>query len=110
LADLQAANADALAQTPPDTTSSQCYAFLINVIPTLPNFSASKPVGAIMAFQKLRDLKNGATNSSGVLKSLNLACAPLVIDVQTTVNLLAVQLGGAAAGASVGIPALPVLP
>jgi hypothetical protein len=104
LADLKAANADALAQTPPDVTSSQCYTFLINFIPTLPTSQQGQTVGAVMAFQKVRDLKNGVTNSGGALKSLNLACAPLVIDVQTTVNLLAVQLGGTAAGASVGVP------
>jgi hypothetical protein len=110
LADLKAANADALAQSPPDVTSSQCYSFLIGFIPTLPSAQQGQTVGAVMAFQKLRDLKNGVTNSGGALKSLNLACAPLVIDVQSTVNLLALQIGGTAAGASVGLPIVQALP
>jgi peptidoglycan hydrolase-like protein with peptidoglycan-binding domain len=107
LADLQAANADALAQSPPDVTSSQCYTYLIAFLPTIQGASGTKTVGAIMAFQKARDLVNGVQGSGASLKKLNLACAPLVIDVQTTVNQLALQLGGAAAGASVGLPTLP---
>ena len=80
LADLTAASADAKAQTPPDITASQCYDFLAKNLPTLPSFAPGQTVGAVMAFQKLRDLQNGATSQNGFLKSLNLACAPLVID------------------------------
>ena len=104
LADLKAANADALAQTPPDQTSSQCYSFLIGFIPTLPTLQQGQQVGAILAFQKVRDLQNGVTSSGGALKSLNLACAALVISAQATLNQLALIAGGTAAGASVGAP------
>ena len=88
LADLQAADADAKAQMPPDVTASQCYDYLIAVIPTikLPGFNPT--VGAVLAFQRGRDLANGVTLANGQLKSLNLACAALVIDTQTTINRL----------------------
>jgi Prokaryotic membrane lipoprotein lipid attachment site len=108
LADLQAADADAKAQTPPDVTASQCYDFLIAVIPTIQLPNGAQTVGAVMAFQRLRDINNGIGASGGIMKSLNLACAPLVIDTQTTVNRLVAIGGGVAAGASVGLPLLPL--
>ncbi len=57
ISDLQAALADAQAHN--DQTAAQCYAFLATNLPTLPSFSAAKPVGAILAFQRVRDLTNG---------------------------------------------------
>jgi hypothetical protein len=112
VADLQAASADAKAQTPPDTTAAQCYDFLAVVVPTLRPASGQGTVGAFVAFQKARDLANGVTATNGVLKSLNLACAPLVIDTQTTINrLLLVSAGVAATGGALapfaaGLPAI----
>lgn len=105
LADLAAASADAKAQTPPDLTASQCYDFLIATLPGLPSFTPGQTVGAVVAFQKLRDLNNGATAVNGVLKSLNLACAPLVIDTQTTINKL-ILMGAGASGFAPGLGAL----
>lgn len=110
LSDLVAADTDAKAQTPPDTTASQCYDFLIALIPTIQPPSGVTQVGAILAFQRLRDLKAGVTSSNGTLKSLNLACAPLVVDTQTTINLLVGAAGGTAAAATVGLPLLAPLP
>ena len=112
IADLQAALADANAQVPPDQTSAQCYAFLIAALPNLPSFQPGSPVGAVLAFQKLRDLQNGVSSSQGALKSLNLACAPLVIDTQTVINkLLLISAGTAATGGSLApfAGALPVI-
>lgn len=99
VADLQAASADAHAQTPPDQTAYQCYDFLSANLPTLPSFTPGAKVGAVLAFQKIRDLASGTTSQNGFLKQLNLACAPLVIDTQTTVNkLILLGAGGAATG------------
>lgn len=109
LADLQSADADAKAQNPPDVTASQCYDYLIAVIPTI-KLPGLNTVGAILAFQRGRDLANGLNASQGRLKSLNLACAPLVIDAQTTLNRLIAVGGGAAVSTSVGLPLLAPLP
>lgn len=103
LADLVAASADAGSQTPPDATAKQCYDFLIQVLPTIKGPTAGQTVGAIVAFQKLRDLQNGVASSNGVLKSLNLACAPLVIDTQAVINkLVLLGAGSAATGGALG--------
>lgn len=113
IADLQAASADAKAQTPPDVTASQCYDFLAANLPTLPGVQPGQTVGAILAFQKARDVVNGATQQSGFLKALNLACAPLVNDVNLTLAKLGILAGGVAATggaiapvAAVGLPAI----
>lgn len=112
VADLRAASADAKAQNPPDTAAAQCYDFLAVALPSFPSLapgSAGAAIGAVLAFQKARDLANGTVNPNGALSQLNLACAPLVIDVQTTVNkLLLVGAGTAATGGALG-PALPGL-
>lgn len=109
LVDLKAASVDAHAQTPPDQTAFQCYDYLIAVIPTIQLPGGLPTVGAVLAFQRGRDLANGLNASQGALKSLNLACAPLVIDAQTTLNKLLAVGGGTVAGASVGLPLLPPL-
>lgn len=99
VSDLQAASIDAKAQTPPDVTAGQCWDFLAGVIPTLKPNAGNIKLGAFIAFQKARDLANGATAANGVLKNLNLACAPLTIDTQTIINkLLLIGAGTAATG------------
>ena len=110
LADLQAASADAHAQVPPDQTAYQCYDFLVRTLPTLPQFTPGQTVGAVMAFQKLRDLNSGVTSAQGALKSLNLACAPLVIDTQTTINRLALIGAGGVASGGAAAPILSIIP
>ncbi len=98
VSDLQAASADAKAQTPPDTTASQCYDFLAGVIPTLqPPTPGNIKLGAFIAFQKARDLANGTTSNSGFLKQLNIACAPLVFDANLTLARLGLVSAGTAA-------------
>lgn len=103
VADLQAASLDAKAQNPPDVTAYQCYDFLAALVPTLKGPGPGDTVGVFVALQKARDLANGVTSSTGALKNLNLACAPLVIDTQTVVNrLLLVGAGTASAKAALG--------
>lgn len=97
LADLQAASADAHAQTPPDVTAYQCYDYLIALVPTITPPGQVPTMGAILIFQKNRDLANGLSTANSQLKSLNLACAPLVIDTQTLINRLALIGAGTAA-------------
>lgn len=104
IADLQAASADAHAQVPPDQTAYQCYDYLISFLPTITPPGKVPTMGAILVFQKGRDLANGVGSANGQLRSLNLACAPLVIDTQTLVNRLALTLGVAAAGTAVLVP------
>jgi hypothetical protein len=101
VADLQAASADAKAQVPPDITASRCWDFLAVNLPTIPmpGMNGQTTFGAVMLFQKTRDILNGGRSNSGFLKSMNDACAALVIDAQTTFNkLLLVSAGTAATG------------
>lgn len=108
LADLQSASDDAHAAA--DQTAFQCYDYLIKALPALQSQAKAGSVGAVYAFQRTRDLTAKAGNLSG----LNLACAPLVIDTQTTINRLAVLgLGGkvlapiAVAAPSLAAPLVP---
>lgn len=108
LADLTAASADAHSNN--DQTAYQCYDYLIKVLPTLPSFKPGSTVGAVLAFQKIRDLQNGLVSVNGQLKQLNLACAPLVIDTQTTINkLILIGAGGVATGGAAA-PLLGAIP
>lgn len=108
LSDLTAASADAHSNN--DQTAYQCYDYLIKVLPTLPSFTPGSTVGAVLAFQKVRDLQNGLVSVNGQLKQLNLACAPLVIDTQTTINkLILIGAGGAATGGAAA-PLLGAIP
>lgn len=104
-ADLQAALADATANQ--DTLSVTCYNALIPLVSS--NVSPlSPPSGAFSAFQKARDLKTLLANlqsSNGPLASLNVACAPLILDTQNTLLGLGI-IGGAIAG-KIAIPVLP---
>ena len=116
VADLQAASADAHAANDP-AHSWTCWDYLAANLPTLQLPSGQQTVGAFLAFQKARDLANGAVSSNGLLAGLNLACAPVVIDTQTTVNKLLLlgagvaSTGGALAPAAAGLGALgPTLP
>jgi hypothetical protein len=110
VADLQAASADAKAQVPPDITAAQCYDFLAQVVPTIAGPASGQTVGAFVAFQHARDLANGATAINGTLKSLNLACAPLVIDTQTTINKLIILGAGIGATGGALAPVIGALP
>ena len=99
LDDLQAALADAQAQNPPDTIAANCYTELITVVQSPAINPLPSGPGAFQLFQKARDLKNlvaAMQSNNGPLQALNIACAPLVIDVQTTLIRLGV-IGGAVA-------------
>ena len=97
ITDLQAALADANAQTPPDTTAAMCYTELLTVL----NGNSSlnllpTELGAFEILQKARDLQSLTANlqsNNGPLSMLNVACAPLVISVQNTLIQLGI-LGG----------------
>jgi hypothetical protein len=94
--DLTAALADALAQSPPDTTAADCYTALIPIVQSGVSNPLPTGVGAFQLFQKGRDLKSLIANMqspNGPLVALNKACAPLVIDTQNTLIQLGV-IGG----------------
>ena len=93
LADLNQALADANAHN--DQAASQCYSTLIAVIneglPDLP----PKPIGAISAFQALRDIiGQGPGKADAIAKRINLGCAALFVDANFTLaKLLAIGAG-----------------
>lgn len=88
--DLQAALLDAQANK--DIAAVNCYTALIPLVQSGVANPLPKGLGAFQALQKARDLKAMLANlqsPNGPLASLNIACAPLVMDVQTTL----IQLG-----------------
>ena len=102
--DLQAALADANAQTPPDTAAAACYSALLTVVQS--NVASPLPAGPglFQALQKARDAKALIANlqsPTGPLSALNTACAPLVLDAQSTLLGL---------GVGIGLVASPVAP
>ena len=111
-ADLTAALADANAQTPPDTTSAQCYTALLALVNSPLNSPLPAGPGAFQLLQKARDMKQFLASiqaPNGPLSQLNLACAPLIMDVNATLLGLGVQTGIVAASGGVALPALPAL-
>jgi hypothetical protein len=112
IADLQAALADATAQTPPDTVAAACYTALIPFVQSQVQNPLPAGAGAFQALQKARDAKAYLANiqsPTGPLASLNTACAPLVLDVQNTLVTLGLSVGVIAnpAGAAATLGGLP---
>lgn len=115
ITDLQNALADAQAQTPPDTVAATCYQALI---PLVQNANGAKglipkSLGAVQVLQKARDAKQflATLNSpTGPLAGLNVACAPLVLDVQTTLIQLGIISGAVVGTAATGGLTLPFFP
>ena len=112
IADLQAALADAQAQTPPDTVAVNCYTALIPFVQSQAQNPLPAGAGVFQALQKARDAKAYLANiqsPTGPLASLNIACAPLVLDVQNTLVTLGVSVGAIAnpAGAAAAVSGLP---
>ena len=108
--DLQTALADAQGQTPPDTTSAQCYTALIPMVAAGVNNPLPAGLGVFQALQKARDAKALLANiqsPNGPLASLNIACAPLVLDAQNTLIQLGIVAGSVAATGGLVPPALP---
>ncbi len=111
-ADLTAALADANAQTPPDQTSAQCYTALLALVNSPLNSPLPAGPGAFQLLQKARDMKQFLASiqaPNGPLSQLNLACAPLIMDVNATLLGLGIQTGMVAATGGVALPALPAL-
>lgn len=112
IADLQAALADAQAQSPPDTVAANCYTALIPFVQSQAQNPLPAGAGVFQALQKARDAKAYLANiqsPTGPLASLNTACAPLVLDVQNTLVTLGVSVGVIAnpAGAAATLSGLP---
>ena len=110
--DLQAALADAQAQTPPDTTAVTCYTAVLGLV----NSNVANPLpttpGLFEALQKARDAKALLANiasPTGPLANLNNACAPLILSVQNTLLGLGVAVGLVAnpVGAPVALAGIP---
>jgi hypothetical protein len=109
VADLQAALTDAQAQTPPDATAAACYSALIPIVQSGVANPLPKGLGAFQALQKARDFKAMLANlqsPNGPLAALNTACAPLIVDTQTTLIQLGIIGGGVVATAPLALPLL----
>lgn len=107
--DLNNAIALAQAQTPPDTAAVACWQALLPVVAaaqniTSPSAGSGNPlqVGIATTIQDSRDaqaliasLQNPTT---GPLAAVNNACAPVVVELQTTLAMLGIAGGVVAAG------------
>ena len=103
VADLQAALADANAQTPPDTVAAGCYTALIPVVQASVTNPLPQTKGLFILIQKARDLADNGTALLTIVQTgpINTACAPLVLS--TTQTLIGLQARGAAAAAAVAL-------
>lgn len=121
VADLQAAEAEAVAQG--DAIAQPCYPALIQFVQSLQSQAGSLTAGTSIkggfsGFQAARGLRikvqaqvaGGLSLKSVVPDYLKLGCSALVLDEQTFLLRLAALAGGAAATAGVGPAALGVLP
>lgn len=110
--DLQAALSDAQANN--DNVSAPCYQALLALVQAKAGGPLPAGVGLFQAVQKARDAKALILNlqsPTGALSSLNVACAPLVVDAQTTLVQLGILAGGVAAKVGLTLPlGLPALP
>ncbi len=96
VSDLQAALADAQAQTPPDTVSASCYSALIPIVQSNVANPLPAGLGGFQALQKARDLQNLIANinsPNGPLAPLVTACAPLILSVQNVLVGLGLKAG-----------------
>ena len=109
VSDLQAALADAQAQTPPDTVSASCYSALIPIVQSNVANPLPAGLGGFQALQKARDLQNLIANinsPNGPLAPLVTACAPLNLSVQNVLVGLGLKAGLVAGIAASGGVAL----
>jgi hypothetical protein len=109
--DLKSALADANSQTPPDAVAANCYMALIPVVQSGITNPLPTGVGGFQLLQKGRDLKAAVANlqsPTGPLAALNTACAPLIVDTQSTLIQLGIIGGGVTATSGLTLPlALP---
>lgn len=109
-ADLTAALADATTNN--DIAAVNCYTALLPIVKSGVANPLPTGLGGFQLLQKARDLQTMLANlqsPNGPLAQLNLACAPLVLDVQNTMVLLGVVGGGVALTGGAGGLALPGL-
>jgi hypothetical protein len=110
--DLQAALADANAQSPPDTVSAACYTALLSVTQSPLSNPLPSQLGLFLALQKARDAQAFLANinsPNGPLSGLNTACAPLVLSVQNTLIQLGLLTGIVVGTGGTGALALPAI-
>lgn len=108
--DLTAALTDAKANN--DLAAVNCYTALLPIVQSGVANPLPAGLGGFQLLQKARDLKTMLANlqsPNGPMAQLNLACAPLVLDVQNTMVLLGVVGGGVALTGGAGGLALPGL-
>lgn len=108
--DLTAALADAQANN--DTAAANCYSALLPIVKSGVANPFPKGLGGFQLLQKARDAKALAASlqsPNGPLAQLNIACAPLVMDVQNTLIQLGIIGGGVAITAGAGGLTLPAL-
>jgi hypothetical protein len=106
VSDLNNAIALANAQTPPDTVAVNCWQTLLPIVQTVqaaPGASAGNALqlGIATGIQDTRDAQSLIANlqsPTGPLAKVNVACAPVVVQLQTTLTLLGVGGGVVAAG------------
>ena len=106
--DLNAALADATSNN--DQAAMACYTALLPVVTKGIANPLPSGLGAFQALQKARDAKAllaSLQSPTGPLAALNMACAPLVLDVQNTLIQLGIITGAVAATGGVGLT-LPI--
>jgi hypothetical protein len=90
VADLQAADADAVSHN--DKIAHTCYPALIQFVQSVQgSTSGTTVIGAISAFQRARDVRNGVV--SGVPDYLTIGCGPLYAQVHGDLLSALAQLG-----------------
>lgn len=94
--DLQIAIEDANSQTPPDTIAATCY-IAIKLVVDEQAQSAARPIpGGFASLQKDRNARSTQANwasPTGTFGNLNVACAPLVFDINATLAHLGALVG-----------------
>ena len=102
IADLQAADADAVANN--DVIAHACYPALEQFVKSLPGANGTTTVaGAFSAFQQARDLRNSV--AAGIPTYLTMGCGPLYAQVHG--DLLKAIAGGFAGQAIVTVATAP---
>jgi hypothetical protein len=104
--DLTNAISLANAQTPPDTVAVNCWQTLLPVVQAAQSTGTASSgnalqIGIATAVQDTRDAQSLIANlqsPTGPLAKVNTACAPVVVQLQTTLTLLGVGGGVVAAG------------
>lgn len=107
LSDLQAASADAKAQTPPDVRHAPCWDALATVVQNQ-NLNGILPsgLGAAQLLQKTFDLQSTFEGHQAWKDQIATACALTIADVATDLNTLLAKAGLSAVNTAIVIPKL----